>query len=419
MTINIREYDFKKSLKEEIPSVDYLTHSIHSYTAKLIPHIPHYVIKRYTKLGDMVLDPFCGSGTTLLEAIINGRNAVGIDIHPVANLISEVKTSPVDINKLALVIKDVKKRLDKLSNYPTIQFPNIDYWFCKDARHELEKIKFTVEELDGNIDKNAIKFLQLCFSSIIRKSSYADPRIAKTYKSKRIIDKIATGWIPKPIQYFEEALDRNFHRVKDLSQLLDSNGSRSLVFQGDAKNLSSLLQRNNMKEINFILTSPPYINAQDYFRSYKLELYWLGTTTLQEVKSLKKQTIGAENLYGDNLDYSLLNSIGLLNEVHMKLMRSNKAKAIIVHKYFENMRSVFQECIKVLEKNGRFCLVAGNNKICGVHIPTNKILSNIAQDIGFTIIETGRDKIRDRSLPPHRNHNEGIIEEELITIFQK
>ena len=168
-----------------------------------------------------------------------------------------------------------------------------------------------------------------------------------------------------------------------------------------------------------IITSPPYINAQDYFRSYKLELWWLGITTPEEIKHLKKQAIGTEHLYGIVPDSTLLNKVLLLNSVYGEIGQINKTKASIVHKYFDNMKRVFEESQKVLERKGHFCLIAGNNNICGVQVPTHKILSDIAEATGFKIVEIGRDKIRDRSLPPNRNHNGGIIKEEWVTVFEK
>ena len=183
----VKRMDFQRlySLKE-IPATNYLTHGIHSYTAKLIPHIPRYFIEKYTKRGDVIFDPFCGSGTTLLEARFLSRNAIGIDINPLATLISEVKTTPLDIDELSLAIRLVKEDVKNSNRKLTVVFPNIDYWFCKKARNELSRIKFSIESLNGRFSESLYRFLLVCFSSIIRKSSYADPRMAKTYKSKRL-----------------------------------------------------------------------------------------------------------------------------------------------------------------------------------------------------------------------------------------
>ena len=415
----VKKYNFKNSMKKVIPTMDYLTHGIHPYTAKLIPHIPRYFIEKYTEKGEIVLDPFCGSGTTLLEARLLERNAIGIDINPLAKLISEVKTTSINAEKLDSAIQSVKAQLKKDANTATVEFPNIDYWFCKHAQNELAGIKFIIERLSGSIDCNIYKFLQLCFSSIIRKSSYADPRIAKTYKSKRMIEKSKSGWIPKPIQYFEEVLNKNFERVKALSEMLNSNGNYTRVFQGDARQISSMLEQNGIGEVDFIITSPPYINAQDYFRSYKLELWWLGLATPEEVRYLKQQAIGTENLSGINRNSMLKSEIQLLDIICNRIREINGGKSFIVHNYFKNMRLVFEESYKILKRGGHFCLITGNNTICGVQVPTYRILADMAEVIGFKVVEIGTDKIKDRALPPSRNHDGGIIKDEWITVFQK
>ena len=419
MNITVKEYNFKNNMKKVIPSMDYLTHGIHPYTAKLIPHIPRYFIEKYTKKGTIVLDPFCGSGTTLLEARLLGRNAIGIDINPLAKLIAEVKTTLINAEKLDYTIQLIKKQLKGDANRATVEFPNIDYWFGEDAQNELVRIKSSIEKLNGNISCEIYRFLELCFSSVIRKSSYADPRIAKTYKSKRVIEKVENGWVPKPIQYFEEALDKNFERLKALSEMLSSNNNYIRVFQGDAREISSILEQNGIREVDFIITSPPYINAQDYFRSYKLELWWLGLITPEELRCLKRQAIGTENLAGINRNSTLTSEVQLLNTVCNRIWEINRTKSLIVHNYFKNMRLVFEESYKVLKRGRHLCLIAGNNTICGVQVPTYRIFTDMAENSGFKLVEIGKDEIKNRSLPPDRNHNGGVIKEEWITVFRK
>jgi len=394
-------------------------HGIHPYTAKSISHIPRYFIEKYTSKNDSVLDPFCGSGTTLLEAIFLGRNAVGIDINPLATLIAEVKTTPLDIKKTSSSIRLIKEKLKNSNKKVIVKFPNIDYWFCKDAQNELSKIKFSIESLNGKFNDNIYKFLLVCFSSIIRKSSYADPRMAKTYKSKRVIEKVKTGWVPTPILYFKEAIDRNFERIKSFTEYLNLNNNHVKVFQGDARETSVMLKQNGIKKVDFIITSPPYINAQDYFRSYKLELWWLGLATPEEVRKLNKQAIGTENISGCNYNTLPKGESPYLNTIINKIWKMDKKKSYIVYNYFENMESILKDFYNVLEPGGHFCLITGCNTICGIHIQTYKIIAHIAENNGFKLVELGRDKIKNRALPPERNHRGGIIKEEWITVFQK
>lgn len=421
--INIKNLDLREIYSKEIPSTTYLTHGIHPYTAKLIPHIPRYFIEKYTEKNEVILDPFCGSGTTLLEARLWERNAIGIDINPLAILISGVKTTPLDIEELKHAIQLCKENLKESKRKIFVEFPNIDYWFCNKAQNDLAMIKYSIENLNGKVDKGIYKFLLLCFSSIIRKSSYADPRMAKTYKSKRVIEKIKKGWTPTPIKYFEEALERNLERIKSLSEHLNehlnSNNNYVEFFQGDASELSFLLKQNGIKKVDSIITSPPYINAQDYFRSYKLELWWLGLATPDEVKYLNKRAIGTENLSGMDYNFVPQTENRLLNTILKRIWKVNRKKLHIIYNYFRNMDIILKQCYNILEVGGYFCLITGNNTICGVQIPTYRIFSQMAENTRFRLVEIWGNEIKNRTLPPNRNHNGGIIKKEWITVFQK
>jgi DNA modification methylase len=413
--------DLKEYMRGNIPRSDYLTHNIHQYTAKLVPRIPRYLIGEYTRDAYVVFDPFCGSGTSLLEAKLLNRNAIGFDINPLATLISRVKTTPLDIEAAGEAIDSVKRKLRESCN-ATVDFPNIDYWFSSEAKSELARIKLAVESLKHETDEDTYRFMQVCFSSIVRRSSYADPRIAKTYKSKRVIEKLRTGWAPTPILYFHSALDRNFEKIRALSQQLSGNERYVKVFNLDARKASFSLKQKGI-EVDSIVTSPPYINAQDYFRSYKLELWWLGLLTPKELDCLDRKTVGTEHISGFDYEKKPNSENELLdltaNRIWRRKNKESRKKSYIVINYFTTMKSIFSELYNALRSGGFFCLITGNNTICEVRVPTYTILSQIAEAVDFRLVKIYRDKIRNRSLFPKRNHPCGTIKEEWIAIFQK
>ena len=137
----------------------YLTHGVHKFPAKFFPELPRYLISKYSKLGDVVIDPMCGSGTTLLESILQNRHAVGVDIDPIAKMISKVKTTPIEASlldeakeKLSILINN-KIKSNKKPNIP--EFNYRDKWFKPFVLEELGIIKESILELSNVLHKKS------------------------------------------------------------------------------------------------------------------------------------------------------------------------------------------------------------------------------------------------------------------------
>jgi len=148
---------------------DYYTNLIHSYPAKMYGAIAQSLIYVYAKIGDTILDPYCGTGTVLMQSCLNGINSIGIDINPLACLITEVKTTRLNTNKLK---KEAEKLLSRISatddEVETPTFPNVNFWFEKNIQVDLSKILKEIKSISNKKYKN---FFLICLSSIIRKVS--------------------------------------------------------------------------------------------------------------------------------------------------------------------------------------------------------------------------------------------------------
>ena len=179
------------SIKEKLASIDWNfsdiktaddLNSIHPYPAKFIPQIPRTLIKEIkVPSGTSILDPFCGSGTTLTEAQSLGIPSVGIDLNPIACLISRVKTQPFPPMFQESAEKCVQRAMTS-RNYVIPEIPNLNHWFKVDIQHALASLLHEIRSVNDNLIREA---LQLAFSSIIVRVSNqeSDTRYAAIEKN--------------------------------------------------------------------------------------------------------------------------------------------------------------------------------------------------------------------------------------------
>lgn len=169
-----------------------------------------------------------------------------------------------------------------------------------------------------------------------------------------------------------------------------------------------------------VITSPPYINAQDYFRNFKLELHLLAGLLDFSVGAIKERFIGTER--GDVL-CGIPQSVLKTNAGHIRgleWMRETHARAAaVVDRYFWDMGRAIQTITKVLTPGGTFVLVCGDNLVAGQRITTWRILNSMAESGGLVLRKQFGDKIECRNLPPKRNGHKGLIKQEVVSVFGK
>lgn len=386
--------DFKKQNNILIISKDqsYLTHAIHKFPAKFFPELPRFLINKYSYKTDIVLDPMCGSGTVILESALNGRSAIGVDIDPLAKLVSKVKTTPLQYAILSDAREYLKNMLNSSKlNLESIEIPSFNYrdnWFKPFVLKELALIKKSITLIpeQKTFKEYSIKqindlkeFLLVIFSSIVRDVSNADPHCTRTVIRKKLVKKIGPG---DTINKFFTNLEKQIKGMNELSAFAQNNKiDVKISNNSDARKLDI-----EDGTIGLAVTSPPYANAVDYPRTHQLELYWLGLVNTP-LSSLKRNYIGTETVFSNeyntmpNSDYSSLNS--LIESVYQKDPR----RAYILFRFYMDIQKNLQEVYRVLKPGKRYCLVIGNNTVRGHYVNSHEIITEIAlsKAVGFKL----------------------------------
>lgn len=372
----------------------FLTHGIHKFPAKFFPELPRYLIRKYSEKGDSVLDPMCGSGTAILEAILNDRIGIGIDIDPIARLISKVKTTPIDPISLKLASDSLIDQIQRVVHDESHEFsiPDFNYrdnWFRPFVLHELAIILDSINKVQTNQPerKEIGDFFRVVMSSIIRDVSNADSHCTRTVLRKKVVKKIEPG---DTISKFEQMLARQQVAMKEFTNIADT------LEIGHVRLPEGTALNTNLEDysIDLAVTSPPYINAVDYTRTHQLEMYWLGLLNNSPLSHVKRKYIGTETVYKKEYDHLRTTGYETLDPILEQIFESDPRRSYIVYKFFEDMENQLKEMMRVLKPGSRYCVAIGNNLIRGIEVRSDLILSEIATScIGFELETTFFSKL--------------------------
>jgi hypothetical protein len=422
--------DFR-ALVPWIKSSDRSSHIIHPYPAKLLPHIVHFFLanEKLSPHAGVVLDPFSGSGTVGLEAILSGRSAVLFDVNPLARLIAQVKTTPVSELRMTRALDRAVKRFGsyKLADKPDVV--NCDHWYYPHVQDKLARLKRAIGEESS---PELRRFLLICFSVTCQRVSLADPRVSVPVRLSA--DRYATGSARHAqitnrlnslkrvnvLDTFVEIAKANTDRVSSLNQLNGSLGSAHIAGT-DAKQLTGIEKNGKLADssVDLIITSPPYGGAQKYVRSSSLSLGWLGLASPTQLRPLEVQTIGREHYH--MVEYITYQPTGIAaaDSVLNSIYEEYPLRAHIAANYLREMQMACSEIARVLKPGGHALVVIGNNQVCGRPFLASQYLATIFQNLGLTLAFEGIDNIRSRGLMTKRNRTASMIACESVLLLTK
>jgi len=317
-----------------------LIEGIHPYPAKFIGDIPRTLLDILPiPEGTLVLDPFVGSGTTLVEAQRRGLPCVGIDLNPIACLISRVKTAAEPPNLRETVAEVVAAaRVNKTPDRRDI--PNLDHWFKGEVQTAVAALLEEIRKVDIESTRDV---LNLCLSSILVRVSNQDSDTRYAAVDKAITWEGVFGAFIAAAVKLKVAMSS---RTWELP--------RAHVFN---KNTLDVHPADLPGPVGLVVTSPPYPNAYEYWLYHKYRMWWLGYDPIE----VKKQEIGARAHFFKTNHHTEQN-------------------------FWEQMRGTLKLIDEVMVPEGYACFVIGRSKIHGVVVDNAAIIRTIAESMNFQCV---------------------------------
>ena len=348
-------------------------HSIHPYPAKFIPEIPRGLIK-ILDVDDntSVLDPFCGSGVTLTEAISAGHSSIGVDLNPIACLISKVKTNPFndDLNEYANHVMHTVNNYHMSPRHSSIQ--NLDHWFDPYISLRLSQIIQSIDAL--NASTNITNALKLAFSSIIVKVSRqeSDTRYAAVENTYTTTDVMS---------FFSKACKKI---NKHMHSSLNSESECRVI----NKNILETTPEDINATVGLTITSPPYPAAYEYWLYHKYRMFWLGYDPIY----VREKEIGARPHYF-------------------------KKNPPTPSDFQEQMAHIMWLTREVSSNSSHVCFVVGPSKIRGEIIDNSALVISAGNEYGWKLESHISRSIKASNKSFNLNH--ARISDESILIFSR
>ncbi|MGQ9846927.1 MAG: DNA methyltransferase [Bacteroidales bacterium] len=383
-----------------ISDTSYITHGYYTYPAKFIPQLASRLINENSKEGDIIIDPFFGSGTAIVEAIVNNRIGIGTDINEIAYLITKVKTTPIKIAELlqefSKIEFDLQFRLNGQYDYFLTKAKNIlpvndriDYWFLPQQKEKLSIIFARIIEIQN---KDVRDFFLVAFAQILKSCSIWSQKSVKPTRDKN-------KKIYEPLTLFlnqsKKMIKRHFEFDKMLNPKIKQNIDEFRIVKcGDSRNLPC-----EDNKATLIVTSPPYVTSYEYADLHQLPSLWFGY--LSDLTEFRKKFIGSAYKNRDEIDLKS----SLADKIAMQLGKNKKGRE--VKNYFADMLETFMEMKRVLKTGGRACIVIGNTEFNGVKILNAEIFQEQLENIGFKTFNIIHREIPSKMLPSIRDPNTG------------
>ena len=274
----------------------YSVHGLHEYKGRFNPQIVRFLLNYLsTSSKPKVLDPFCGSGTTVVEATLRGMQAVGIDANPLASFLSNAKVAALtmsaeDIEAALKVVLKAAKRKSTFTLKSDARTNYLEKWFTPEVLILIERLRIIIRQKAGRAES----ILLALVSDLLREYSLQEP---SDLRIRRRISPFPREPFLSLFETKSKAFIRNLIAAQEVTGILETN---SRAFVDDSRRLRRQTANNGAHSLyDLVITSPPYATALPYIDTQRLSLVWLGLSSVKEIRSLEAFAVGSREFYGN------------------------------------------------------------------------------------------------------------------------
>jgi len=415
------QVDFYKQRTED-SSWDYrgestksYTQGFHSYPAMMIPQVARRLIEKYSKAGDVLLDPFCGSGSVLVEARLTRRYSWGIDLNPLAILIARVKTIPINPSVLYHEYYGLIDRIREMSDdqAPSPQFFNLHFWFKEPVIRSLARIKAAIDRIEIT---EVREFFQVTFSEVVRLSSNSRSHEFKLY---RYPQSKLENYHPAPLRLFMEKVGMSIERMGHFYRACPTD-TWSRVIQADSTKPVEAIEPGS---VDIIVSSPPYGDSRTtvaYGQFSRLSSQWLGLMP-EKTPDLDSEMLGGRIHTRNDIELASPS----LDKIIDYISEKDIVRAKQVRSFYLDLCQGLKNMADYLKAGGHACIVIGNRRVKGMQLPTDVIICELAQAFALVPQQIIVRNIPSKTMPLKNSPTNvrGVLEEtmhkEYIIILKK
>lgn len=347
-------------------------------------------------LGAQILDPFCGSGSIMVGSAQHSREAVGIDVNPLATFVARVKLTPLKSQEIASAadfLATSKREVARSEPWPIPELRIAGKVFEPEVLETILKLRALIERRAGE-DCRLRDFLLLAWLAILQDvGSYFKEGNGIKYRNRK---RLKTGYISRPDGEWQRnrfgvdqpAFVRATYRAK-LTEMLEDQDAWSSgcwtsqrVIEGNSLEKAAALDVDSFDSVIF---SPPYANRFDYFESQKVELWFGGfVKTYEDMAALRKRSVRSHLGAALNGDVAPLPEIEQLIElIDPESYATRMRVPALIRGYFSDMEQILMHCRRALRPGGTCFVVVGNSAYGGVIVPTDALIARLASKAGF------------------------------------